>query len=173
MFGNLKNKIGEVADLKKYATPQNLANSLLGSRQRSGTITPYVGTPSVPQSLNPVGQAGFPVSASSDKIPDQGSSETKNIGNHFSHHPNNYSIPQSGSTTSLPSFSHSPLSPASSRSHSRQTSITSPPLSPGQSPTPSRQEAGNGLASPTPPSTKASSKSQVIFHVIQNFAMDG
>ena len=44
MFGNLKNKIGDVADLKKYASPQVLS-SLSGSRQRSSQHTPGSRTP--------------------------------------------------------------------------------------------------------------------------------
>lgn len=45
MFGNLKSKLGDVADLKKYASPQVLS-SLTGSRQRSAQHTPGAHTPS-------------------------------------------------------------------------------------------------------------------------------
>ena len=44
MFGNLKNKIGDVADLKKLTSPQALA-SMAGSRQRSSQHTPGSLTP--------------------------------------------------------------------------------------------------------------------------------
>ena len=113
MFGNLKNKLGEAADLKKYAAPQSIVNSLMGSRQRSGTHTP-----SVP---------------ASPMVSMKSSASTGHSANQHS----------SGSVTPLPSFSHSPLSPASSRTHSRQASITSPPLSPGLSPTPAEESNGS------------------------------
>ena len=46
MFGNLKNKVGDVADLKKYASPHALL-SLAGSRQRSSQHTPGVQSPPI------------------------------------------------------------------------------------------------------------------------------
>ncbi|XP_066960293.1 golgin subfamily A member 1-like isoform X1 [Macrobrachium rosenbergii] len=45
MFGNLKNKIGDVTDLKKLTSPQALASMAGGSRQRSSTHTPGSMTP--------------------------------------------------------------------------------------------------------------------------------
>ncbi|XP_068222600.1 golgin subfamily A member 1-like isoform X2 [Palaemon carinicauda] len=45
MFGNLKNKIGDVTDLKKLTSPQALASMAGGSRQRSSTHTPGSITP--------------------------------------------------------------------------------------------------------------------------------
>jgi len=117
MFGNLKNKLGEAADLKKYAAPQNLVNSLMGSRQRSGNQTPSI----------------VPASPSVGRQQATSGSSNKQI---------------SGAVTPLPSVSHSPLSPASSRTHSRQTSINSLPLSPGMSPTPPTEDTNGVLFTP-------------------------
>ncbi|KAF2360717.1 hypothetical protein FHG87_008525 [Trinorchestia longiramus] len=128
MFGNLKNKLEGVADLKKYAAPQNLANSLMGSRQRSGSQTPSIpASPAVPLNSNPHS------TGASNTVPAQSQAN----GN------------RKGAPTSLPSISHSPLSAASSRSHSRETSLTSLPLSPGLSPTPSFDDKDVKIASPT------------------------
>ncbi|KAB7499296.1 Golgin subfamily A member 1 [Armadillidium nasatum] len=46
MFGNLKGKLGEITDLKKYSAPQVLS-SLTGSRQRSTQHTPGSQTPNL------------------------------------------------------------------------------------------------------------------------------
>lgn len=134
MFGNLKDKLGGVADLKKYAAPQNLANSLMGSRQRSGTQTPSVpASPAVPLNQN---------------------SRSAEFNSHYSgqqqHANGRRNVPNQ-----LPSISHSPLSAASSRSHSREASITSLPLSPGFSPTPSvdGRESMNRNANPASPTS--------------------
>ncbi|XP_047736367.1 golgin subfamily A member 1 isoform X2 [Hyalella azteca] len=132
MFGNLKSKLEGVADLKKYAAPQNLANSVIGSRQRSGSHTPSIpASPAVP--VNP---GTLVTNVLSSQIQANGS--------------------RKGPPSSLPSISHSPLSNSSSRSHSREASLTSLPLSPGFSPIPSLDgkdstPRSDSPMSPTPP----------------------
>ncbi|KAK7077486.1 hypothetical protein SK128_024884, partial [Halocaridina rubra] len=53
MFGNLKSKIGDVADLKKLTSPQALSSIGVGSRQRSAQHTPGSLTPRSRHSRQP------------------------------------------------------------------------------------------------------------------------
>lgn len=130
MFGNLKKQLGEATDLKKFAAPQNLANSLMGSRQRSGGHTPSTAVNAGHRTLSQL-------SLTSNSQHDNNNTTSQlTVNNSSSTTTSGTSIQSSGGITPRQTFSHSPLSPASSRSHSRQPSITSPPLSPGMSPTP-------------------------------------